>query len=52
MIQNAMVELAGRDWEGWFKLQTVLEGCELAKSLDLEMCSKDRFQSVFSISID
>ncbi len=23
--------------EGWFKLQTILEGYELAKSLDLEM---------------
>ena len=26
-----------RLWEGWFKLQTILEGYELAKSLDLEM---------------
>ncbi|MCH2057545.1 MAG: IS4 family transposase, partial [Thalassotalea sp.] len=25
-----------RLWEGWFKLQTILEGYELAKSLDLE----------------
>ncbi|MCH2056309.1 MAG: IS4 family transposase, partial [Thalassotalea sp.] len=26
-----------RLWEGWFTLQTTLEGYELAKSLDLEM---------------
>ena len=26
-----------RLWEGWFKLQTILEGYELAKSLDLKM---------------
>ncbi|MBB6544498.1 hypothetical protein HNQ55_003754, partial [Thalassotalea piscium] len=26
-----------RLWEGWFKLQTILEGYELAQSLDLKM---------------
>lgn len=31
-----------RLWEGWFKLQTILEGYQLGMSLEQEMLSRDR----------
>jgi hypothetical protein len=33
-------------WQGWFKLQTILEGYELAKYIGADLCSRDTPQFV------
>ncbi len=38
-------------WQGWFKLQTILEGYELALSLDIDLWSRDR-QLIASFEVE